>query len=242
MVGRKRLSSLAEVKAAEATGNLNVEWMSEKHWWPTYLALIVGLRLLIFYFAPYLDQPGQWTLTHVSHAAVSGAPSPRGAGGRRACRGASGRRARSRRRWPRGRSARNPRSSDVEPPPARPPRRAHAPTASRHHPRPPPPPPPACRSASGRSTGTAAAPCGRTRASTWTRPCGSRCARVGERGLLPQRRQEGNMRSARGRRRTRLPTSHRRRIATPPARAPQIDNGVPWTDTKKFFMIVSIVL
>lgn len=67
---RKRLNSMAEVKAAEATGNLNVEWMSEKHWWPTYLALIAGIRLLIFYFAPYLDQPGQWTLTNVSHAAV----------------------------------------------------------------------------------------------------------------------------------------------------------------------------
>ena len=67
--------SQPEVKAAESAGNLNVEWMSEKHWWPTYIALIVGLRLLILYFAPYLDQAGQWTLTNVSHAVVSNSDS-----------------------------------------------------------------------------------------------------------------------------------------------------------------------
>jgi len=72
MTSRKRLNSTAEVKAAEATGNLNVEWMAEKHWWPTYIAMIVSFRLLIFYFAPYLDQKGQWTLANASHAAVSG--------------------------------------------------------------------------------------------------------------------------------------------------------------------------
>lgn len=71
MAGRKRLMSQPEVKAAESAGNLNVEWMTEKHWWPTYLALIVGLRLLILYFAPYLDQPGQWTLTNVSHGVIT---------------------------------------------------------------------------------------------------------------------------------------------------------------------------
>jgi hypothetical protein len=70
-MSRKRLNSTAEVKAAEATGNLNVEWMNERHWWPTYIAMIVSFRLLIFYFAPYLDQAGQWTLSNAAHAAVS---------------------------------------------------------------------------------------------------------------------------------------------------------------------------
>jgi hypothetical protein len=168
-MSRKRLNSTAEVKAAEATGNLNVEWMNERHWWPTYIAMIVSFRLLIFYFAPYLDQAGQWTLSNAAHAAVS----LRAHGGRN---GMPARRRELVSTWPllaaggRRRGGRPRHDATIC---CRLPRRsAGGPRAPPFAPPPPPLPvsnPAACcvrRSHFGRSTGTGGAPCGGTRAST----------------------------------------------------------------------------
>jgi hypothetical protein len=70
MPSMKRMHSEATLARMPAITNQNVNWMSEKQWWPTYIALIVGVRLLVLYFMPFLTQEWQWTLTNVIHGAV----------------------------------------------------------------------------------------------------------------------------------------------------------------------------
>jgi hypothetical protein len=67
----KRMHSEATLARMPSITNQNVNWMSEKQWWPTYIALVVGTRLLVLYFMPFLTQEWQWTLTNVLHGAVS---------------------------------------------------------------------------------------------------------------------------------------------------------------------------
>ena len=53
-----------------ATANMNVNWMNTDQWWPIYIILIVGVRLMLYFLLASFDDKWQWTLTNVIHCVV----------------------------------------------------------------------------------------------------------------------------------------------------------------------------
>lgn len=71
MANIRRMHSEATLARMPSVTNLNVNWMSEKQWWPAYIVLIVLYRLLVLFCAPFISQEWQWTSMTLLHCAVS---------------------------------------------------------------------------------------------------------------------------------------------------------------------------
>jgi ORMDL family len=63
---------LSFLRSSQSETNQNVNWLSGTFVWPTYIALIISARILMFYFlTPLLSPEAQWTALSVAHGILT---------------------------------------------------------------------------------------------------------------------------------------------------------------------------